>query len=278
MTDSLPHCPTLLLDLRSGVLTITINRPDTRNALSDDVVRDLHAVAIDLGGRGDIRVALLRGSAGTFCAGGDVRGFRGLDATTAAGGDGSDPFVASNRDFGDCLLRWNALPQVTVALVEGAAFGGGLGLACIADIVLATRSTRFAVSETRLGVVPAQIAPLLVRRVGLAAARRAALTGQAFEGDEAKAIGLVNEVFEDSTALEAGCEALLSNILQCAPRALATTKSLLLRVDSEPMGALMQDAAVAFADAVQGAEGREGISAFLEKRRPAWNVRASNGG
>ncbi len=167
---------------------------------------------------------------------------------------------------------------MTIALIEGAAFGGGLGLACAADFALATRGARFAVSETRLGVVPAQIAPLLVDRIGSGAARHAALTGQSFDGVEAKSMGLVCQVYEDGAALADGCDALLDHILQCAPGALAATKALLLRVGKEPVEALLDDAASLFVAAARGSRGREGVAAFLEKRAPFWSSAARSGG
>jgi isohexenylglutaconyl-CoA hydratase len=267
MKDDLPNSPELQLNLVGGVLRVTINRPETRNALSAAVVTALWTLAEQLAERDDIRIVTLHGADGVFCAGGDIRGFREMGVS-----DDVDPLLASNRHYGELLVRWNALRQVTIALIEGAAFGGGLGLACVVDIALATRSTRFAVSETRLGVVPAQIAPFLVDRVGRGAARQAALTGRPFDGDDAKAIGLINEVYDDSAALAAGCETLIADILQCAPVALAETKALLLRVGNEPTADLMRDAADIFVSTARGPEGREGIAAFLEKRRPAWSL------
>lgn len=266
MMLDLPASPDLQLDLAGGVLRIVINRPETRNALSPGVVGALCTVAERLEGRNDIRIVTLRGAGGVFCAGGDIRGFREMDVSD------DDPLLASNRHYGELLVRWNALRQVTVALIEGAAFGGGLGLACVVDVALATRSVRFAVSETRIGVVPAQIAPFLVDRVGRGAARQAALTGRSFDGNEAKAIGLISEVYEDGAALAAGCENLIADILQCAPAALAETKALLLRAGNEPVAALMHDAADIFVRTARGSEGREGIAAFLEKRPPAWSL------
>jgi isohexenylglutaconyl-CoA hydratase len=269
---------TLLTELQRGVLKITINRPDARNALSDEVVDDLEALVDALVVRDDIRVVTLRGAGGTFCAGGDIRSFRALTSSARPADGVADPFLTSNLRFGELLLRWNSLPQVTLALIEGAVFGGGLGLACAVDLSLATRDARFAVSETRLGVVPAQIGPFLVARIGISAARKTALTGRSFDGVEAKAIGLVDELYADGAALEAGCDALIDDILKCAPGALATTKALLLRTGTEPVATLMRDAANIFVTAARSGEGREGVAAFLEKRPPAWSVAAGHFG
>jgi len=269
---ALAHAETLALDLDGGVLKVTIDRPGTRNALSVEVVEDLCALAEHLATRDDIQVVTLRGQGGSFCAGGDIGGFGAMVSADASDPGVSDPLLQSNQRYGDLLVRWNNLRQVTIALIEGAAFGGGVGLACVVDIALATRGARFAISETRIGIVPAQIAPFLIDRVGATAARRAALTGRPFGGDEAKAIGLVSEVYADTTELEAGCDALIADVMQCAPTALATTKALLLRVGKESIDRLMDDGARLFVAAARSAEGREGVTAFLEKRAPSWNL------
>lgn len=272
MSGDFRDLPSLQVRSDLGVLRITIDRPQVRNALTDEVVRDLGRLAEQLEHRRDIRVIVLRGSDGNFCAGGDIHGFRRLAAETAQASEDGDALAAYNQAFGEVLLRWHALPQVTIALIEGAARGGGIGLACAFDLVLATRSASFALSEARIGVIPAQIAPFLVMRVGLAAARFAALTGRSFDGSAAQAMGLVDQLLDDTVALEAASEALIRDVLRCGPDALATTKSLLLRVGSEPVASLMRDAATLFASAARGAEGREGIAAFIEKRTPAWAV------
>ena len=154
--------------------------------------------------------------------------------------------------------------------IEGAAFGGGLGLASIGDVAICMADARFAMSETGLGVVPAQIAPFVARRIGVPEARRLALTGMRFDGREAGRIGLVHHVCDSAEAFAATLAKVLADINRCAPGANAATKRLLLASGTTPLEALLDDAASAFAAALRSGEGREGVTAFLEKRPAAW--------
>jgi isohexenylglutaconyl-CoA hydratase len=265
----LPTTPTLLLDRAGSTLRVTINRPETRNAMTDEVVADLHAVCGLCEHAPDVRTLVLRGADGTFCAGGDIKGFR-RSFETPLPERGPDPIATFNRTFGDFLVRFNALPQTVVGVIEGAAFGGGLGLVCVTDIAIARSDTRFALSETGLGIPPAQIAPFVVQRVGLTTARRIALSGARFKGDAALAMGLVHYACPDADALEATLDAVLGDIDRCAPGANAATKRILLDVGTRPVGQVLDDASLAFARALRGPEGQEGVKAFLEKRPARW--------
>ncbi len=269
MTE-LPLCKTLLLAREGGRLHVTLNRPESRNALSGDVVRELLAVVEFLEGARDIGTVVLRGAGGTFCAGGDIRGFMAQFETPAPAPGEKDPIAMQNRRFGAFLKRFDSLPQTIVLAIEGAAFGGGLGLAAIGDIVIAVADTRFALSETGLGVVPAQIAPFVAARIGVSEARRLALSGLRFDGREAGRIGLVHYVCADEAELEATLAKVLADINRCAPGANAATKRLLLASRSTPLDALLDEAADLFAAALRGAEGREGVAAFLAKRPASW--------
>jgi isohexenylglutaconyl-CoA hydratase len=270
MATTLPAFENLKVERRGSQLHVTLNRPDARNALSREMVRELLAVADLLESDDATSCVVLRGADGTFCAGGDIKGFMAsFNSPPPAPGE-KDSIARGNRDFGTFLSRFEALPQTVVAVVEGAAFGGGLGLMCVADVVLATADARFALTETSLGVPPAQIAPFVAARIGVARARRLALTGMRFDGREAVRIGLVDIACEDQHALEATLAKLLADINRCAPKANAATKRLLLASVTTPRDRLLDDAAEAFAQALRGPEGREGVTAFLEKRRAAW--------
>jgi isohexenylglutaconyl-CoA hydratase len=244
---ALPLCQSLLLTRDGTQLHITLNRPETRNALSAEMVRELQTVVEFLEGARDIATVVLRGAGGTFCAGGDIRGFMAsLETPPPAPGE-RDAIAVRNRGFGAFLARFDALPQTIVLVIEGAAFGGGLGLAAIGDVAIATADARFAMSETGLGIPPAQIAPFVAAR-----------------------IGLVHYVCEDATALDTALKQVLDEIARCAPGANAATKRLLLASRVTPLETLLDQASDAFAQALRSAEGREGVSAFLEKRAPAW--------
>jgi len=180
-----------------------------------------------------------------------------------------DPIAVNNRRFGEFMTALARFPKVLVVAVEGAAMGGGFGLACAADIVLARRDAKFALSETTLGLVPAQIAPFVVARIGQAQTRRLALSGERIDGAEAARIGLVNFVTEDTTALDARLLAILQGIACCAPGANAATKSLIAQCGALPLGQVLDNASEMFARQMRG-EGGEGVAAFRDKRDAAW--------
>jgi len=267
---TLPDCKNLLLTRHGSRLDVTLNRPETRNALGGEMVPELLSVVEYLEQAGDLACVLLRGAGGTFCAGGDIKGFMAQFQSPPPAPGERDPIALNNRRFGRFLKRFDSLPQTIVLAVEGAAFGGGLGLACIGDVVIAMADTRFAMSETGLGVVPAQIAPFVAARIGVAAARRIALTGMRFDGREAGRIGLVHHVCDDKPSFEATLAKVLADVNRCAPGANAATKRLLLASRTTPLDTLLDDAADAFAAALRSGEGREGVTAFLEKRPAAW--------
>jgi len=253
---------------QGGFLYLTLDDAATRNALSPEMVQELqaavHAAAADAG----LRALVLRGANGFFCAGGSVGNFQKQMKSGEAQG-GADPIAAHNRSFGYFLTALAHLPKVLVAVVEGAAMGGGFGLACVADIVLARSDAKFALSETTLGLVPAQIAPFVAARIGQASARRLALSGERIDGTEAARIGLADFVAEDTIALEARLLAVLQGIARCAPGANAATKALLQECAELELGPVLDRAAQAFARQMRS-EGAEGVAAFREKRDAAW--------
>jgi isohexenylglutaconyl-CoA hydratase len=218
---------------------------------------------------------VLRGSAGFFSAGGNVGNFQ--SRLQAHADEGEDPVVSRNRAFGHVLQALTALPMPVLAVVEGAAMGGGMGLACCADIVLATEDARFALSETGLGLIPAQIAPFVQARVGRRVALRLGLSGERVSGTLAQQLGLVDALAADSTALDALQAQWLTRILACGPQANRSLKALLSRDVSgdasldHGLGAWLDDAAQRFAQCMRG-EGAEGIAAFRERRPPSWSA------
>ncbi|WP_313512467.1 enoyl-CoA hydratase-related protein [Pseudomonas sp.] len=261
---SLPNTQTLLLERAGGVLHITLNRPDARNAMSLTMVEELRAVLAAVHSDREVRALVLRGAGGHFCAGGDIGDMAGARAK------GHDAYRALNRVFGALLEEAQHTSQVLVAVLEGAVLGGGFGLACVSDIAIASTSAKFGLPETSLGIVPAQIAPFVVKRIGLTQARRLALTAARFDGEEALRLGLVHFSEPDEARLEQRLQQVLEQVRQCAPGANAATKALLLASENEPLDALLDRAAGLFADAVTGQEGTEGTLAFMQKRKPKW--------
>ena len=268
--NELPSCETLKLSVDRGVLHVTLDRPETKNALNRAMVRDLTDVVDYLAAHQDIRAAVVRGANGTFCAGGDINGFKELFSTPLPKPGERDGVALHNRRFGAIMSRFEELPQTIVMVVEGAAYGGGLGLMCGGDVVLAAADAKFSISETTLGVPPAQIAPFVAARIGIARTRRLSLTAHRFDGREAERIGLVDQACDGTAALDAALSDVLAGIARCSPNANAATKRLILASRTLPREDLLEQSADAFAACLRGEEGREGVTAFLEKRRARW--------
>lgn len=260
---------TLRLQLERGALHVTLHRPAVRNAMSLEMVTELEAVLDATLDRRDVRALVLRGAGGHFCAGGDIKDMAAARMSPVKDGD-VDPVVAVNRAFGRVITKVDRAPQAVVAVLEGAVLGGGFGLACVADVAIAHAAAKFGLPETGLGLPPAQIAPFLVRRLGLSQARRLAVTGGRLDGAQAHAIGLVHELGHDDAELQATLERVLGEIRRCAPGAVAATKHLMLQVGAVDHERLLDEGAERFAAAARGPEGIEGMTAFIGKRKPQW--------
>lgn len=260
---------TLLLRHEGGVLHVTLHRPEVRNAMSLQMVSELEAVLDAVRDRRDVRVIVVRGAGGHFCAGGDIKDMAKARMTTPQPGE-PDPAAVVNREFGGVITKLDRAPQAVVAVLEGAVLGGGFGLACVADVAIAHAQASFGLPETSLGLPPAQIAPFLVRRLGLSQARRLAVTGARLTGVQAQALGLVHELAHDEAELATVLERVLGEILRCAPGAVAATKHLMLQVGVVDHERLLDEGAARFAAAARGPEGTEGTSAFIGKRKPKW--------
>jgi len=267
--SQLPECETLLPERRGPALHVTLNRPEVRNAMSLAMVAELSALFTAAEADPDIRALVIRGAGGHFCAGGDIRDMAAARGQKAGTGD-ADPFYQLNRAFGSMIQQVNESSKVVIAVTEGAVMGGGFGLACVSDVAIAGATARFGMPETSLGIIPAQIAPFVVERIGLTQARRLALLGLRIDAREACALGLVHQRADSDDELEAMVTQVLERVRLCAPGATATTKALLHRVGQEPMSDLLDFAAGQFATAIRGSEGAEGTLAFMQKRAPAW--------
>ncbi len=262
--STLPVCQTLSLEPHNGVLHITLNRPECRNAMSLQMVAELRSVLAAVRDDRGVRALVIGGAGGHFCAGGDIKDMAG------ARGQGASAYRELNRTFGALLQEVQHAPQVVVTVLQGAVLGGGFGLACVSDVAMADHQAQFGLPETSLGLLPAQIAPFVVQRIGLTQARRLALTAARFDGIQAHRMGLVHFVEQDAQALAERLDEVLAHVLCCAPGANALTKQLLLASVAQPSEELLDQAAEWFSEAVTGTEGTEGTVAFVQKRKPGW--------
>ena len=260
----------LELEQQGSILTVWLNRPESRNAMSLNMVKAIRQVFKSIEKDESIRAVILRGKGGHFCAGGDIKDMSQLRGEALRVGS-NQPYIDFNRQFGHMIEQVDQAPQTVVAVLEGAVLGGGFGLACVSDIAISRADAKFGLPETGLGVIPAQIAPFVVKRIGLTQARRLALLGTRFEGDTALKLGVVHEVVENDDALNSLLEETIQQIKRAAPHASRVTKALLHRTLNEPLHELLDDAAQQFANAVGGEEGVEGTMAFIQKRLPNWS-------
>ncbi|PHR56449.1 MAG: enoyl-CoA hydratase [Robiginitomaculum sp.] len=265
---NLPQSDALDLELKNGWLTVWFNQPEIRNPLTTDRVHALVLLAKSLEDRRDIRGVTFRGRGGIFCAGADLKAFKESFAgdletrrktVTALSLSGGKMFQAINR-----------LPQFTIMAIEGAAMAGGFGMACIGDMVIVEAGARFSLTETKIGLNPAQITPYVMARLGTRNGRRLMMSAASFKGKEAVTLGLADEVVEGDGEMDAAIIRVQATIRQCAPAAIAATKALLLSLPYLNEDEQMQAAADSFVDCMMSEEGHEGITSILSKRAPDW--------
>ena len=264
---TLPKTENILLENDNGWLTIWFNRPDNRNALSKELTTELKAVLNAVRDDRTIRGITLRGKGGVFCAGGDLKGFKN---NYQGGSQTAEDIAASSRQGGLMFDLINEMPQVVLILVEGAAMAGGLGMVCTADIVAVTKDAKFAMTETAIGIPPAQIAPFVAQRLGLRIARRLMVTASRFDGAEAGRLGLADYVVDDAAGLDQIQADVQKSVMRCAPNANAITKAIVLATRHLDREGQLDFAAKGFAECMLSDEGREGVASFIEKRKPIW--------
>ncbi len=259
MADS----PLVHLYQGGGVMYASLNRPEVKNAMNFAMVDELLAAFDTAEADDSVRILVLRGAGGVFCAGGDIKDM-------ALSGKEPADIAAANRRFGALLERAQAFGKLLVVVAEGAALGGGFGLVCVSDIAVVEASCRFGMPEVTLGIVPAQIAPFVRTRIGLTETRRLALTGALIDGKDARKLGLVHYAEEGREGTDRRLKKILKQALKAAPEATAATKALIANCGDTVTPETLDRAAQAFTSALLSEEGREGTRAFAEKRPAAW--------
>lgn len=249
-----------------GIATLTLNRPEVHNAFDAALVARLTELLVELKSRSEVRAVVLTGAGRSFSAGADVNWMRSMAECS------EEENFEDALHLADLMSLLNALPLPTVAKVNGHAFGGGVGLLACCDIVIASNEARFALSEVRLGLVPAVISPYVVAAIGERNARRLFLSAEAMDAKLARRVGLVHEIAKPRK-LDAALDHQLGMILQGGPNALRESKELIFTVEGGGISAdtaLKRRTAQIIAQLRVSPEGQEGLAAFLEKRRPAW--------
>ncbi len=244
-----------------AVLTVALNRPEVHNALTPTMIKELTAVFQSI--PENVRVVVLTGNGRSFCAGADLSFMRAAADYTFAEN------VQDGEAIFDLMLMVDQCPRPVIGRVNGAAIGGGVGLVSCCDIVVAVDRAKFGFSEARLGIVPAVISPFVLAKIGANNARELFLSGERFDAAYAQRIGLVNHVVVEEE-LDTAVNERLEQLLQAAPGAQAAAKELIRQVSHQPKEKMREYTTNLIARLRDSDEGREGMSAFLQKRKPWW--------
>ena len=256
---------TIDVELKDRVGRIWLDRPEVRNAFNAVMIGELRAALGVMADDAAVRVIVISGRGSSFCAGGDLAWMRDVARLSRKQN------MRESLDLAQCLYDLYALPKPTIARVNGPAICGGTGFVSACDIALASTEAQFGLSEVKIGVVPAAISPYLVRRIGESRARQYFLTGERFDARRAQEIGLVNLAVEPGD-LDGRVGDILTSLLSSGPEALAKAKELLTRVPGMGFAEAKRFTAEMIAGLRVSAEAQEGMTAFLEKRRPKWSA------
>ena len=258
--------PVVVLEAtEDGVATVLLDNPGVHNAISDVFIEEFTDILDDLAVADGVFAVLLKSTGKSFCAGADLNWMK------RAAEYSREENLEDAEALGALLKKLCFLPKPTVALIQGPAYGGGLGIVSCCDIAIAVRSASFTLSEVKLGLLPATISPYVVRAMGVRAARRYFLTAERFDAAEALRNGLISEIVEDEAALERAGQRYVELLRANAPGAVADSKQLIFDViDREIDDDLIAVTAARIADRRATEEGREGIAAFLDRRKPSW--------
>lgn len=256
---------TIQIGKENHIASIALNRPDVHNAFNEEMMEELRQAFVFFDQDNTVRVLVLKGHGPSFCAGADLSYMKSASQKT------HEQNVEESLKMATLFQIIQSLSKPVVALLQGAVFGGGIGLASACDIVLADENTRFAFSEVKLGLAPSVISPFVIRKIGIAQANRFFLTGEVFKADVAKQIGLVHDIYTAETAdklLAYICENLLKN----SPQSMAEIKDL-IQMNTELSGEkLSHYTANHIASLRTSEEGQEGLTAFFEKRKPKYSL------
>ena len=256
----------LVLDTADGLATVTLNRPDVRNAFNEEVIAELTQAFTQLGQQADVRCIVLAANGPAFCAGADLNWMRRIADYSHAEN------LADAAQLAEMLRVIHTCPKPTVARIQGDVVAGGTGLVAVCDVAVTVDTAHFCLSEVKLGLIPATISPYVIRAMGERAAHRYFLTAERFNAAEALRIGFVHEVVT-ADALDATVAQITRALLAASPDAVTSCKQLVHGVAGQEISsALVAMTVQAIADSRASAHGREGVQSFLQKRKPNWII------
>ncbi len=255
---------TLTVAINGNIATVTLNRPDVRNAFNEHSINDLTRAFSELGRNENVRAIVLAGNGPAFCAGGDLNWMKKMAHYT------HEENEADAMQLAQMLRTIYLCPKPTIARVHGDCYAGGMGLVSACDIIVAVPEASFCLSEVKLGLIPATISPYVIKAMGEQASRRYFLTAERFSATEAHRIGMVHELVA-ADALDAKMAEVLKALVTNSPNAVKEAKVLVRDIAGKPVNdALLADTAERIAHIRASEQGREGVSSFLEKRKPGW--------
>lgn len=260
----LPTYDSLLLSIDNHVATITLNRPDKRNAFNDEVISELTQAFQYCGEQADVRVVVLAANGKAFCAGADLNWMRAMADYTR------EENLADADKLAQMLATIYHCPKPTIAAIQGDVYAGGMGLVAACDMAIAAKNVNFCLSEVKLGLIPATISPYVIRAMGARAAHRYFLTAEVFDAKEAKKIGFIHERVDEEEFGQT-IERMVDTLVKNSPNAVSACKKLVQDVAfAEIDAALVARTVAGIADIRASAEGKEGVQSFLQKRKSAW--------
>ena len=255
----------ILIDRDGPILRLTLNRPEVRNAFDEEVIQAISAAAASASEDPSLRVVVLAGKGKAFCAGADIAWMAKAIAYSR------QENLSDAEDLARMLERLDTLPVPVIGRIQGSALGGGVGLAAICDTVIAADTAVFALTEVKLGILPAVVAPYVLRKIGISAARELFLTGARFDAARARQIGLVHEIVPEAD-LDAAVTRRIDEVLTAGPQGVAKAKALIREIAGAPPDHVIGVTTNAIASQRVSDEGQEGLRAFLEKRKPSWTA------
>lgn len=257
----------ILTEIDRGVGIITLNRADRHNAFDDLLIAELLEAIELMAHEPAVRVVVISSTGKSFCAGADLNWMKRM------AGYSPEENLRDSRALAELFRRIAQCPKPVIARVQGPAYGGGVGLVAACDIAIATFDAQFALTEVKLGIIPAAISPHVIAAIGERYARRYMLTAERFSAAEAYRIGLIHEMVVDENGLDEALGEIIESLLKNGPNALAECKELIAAVAWKPLAPeVIEDTAQRICRVRASVEGREGMGAFLEKRKPSWNI------
>lgn len=267
----LPKCKWIKHQLDGFCLTISLNRPNSRNAMNVEMAIEIYETFTNLTQNNKIDVVVIKAEGKHFSAGGDLKDM--IDNIEKPSNGEEDKLFQVNRRFGDLLTIINESPKTIISIVHGAARGGGFGIACVSDIVIGTTDSSYAMPETGFGLPGAQIIPFVVNRLGSFQTRRLVTTGDIISGEEAYKLGLVSYLCKDLDETSLILRKTLDNIKTRSPNGIKESKRLIKEANKKQLSDVLDDGAKTVAYMTRNSDGSEGLKAFFEKRKPSWTNR-----